>query len=206
MFAREPKASVTMLVEVDVDHLTVRYAWPGPGEESVMVTECFDALHSLALCYPGLMPDTLADQIHRNYLPSATVAELQALGQNLPLKFRGFLDQIFKESCCYLTSLESSVRDGKCVNEAVDFCRWLQFSGVLSMLEMFAEVDPEFARLRHRVTDLMVSCADHLRGGKISATYCQSDIASINLKLDFLISAFARTAAPIVQNALDQCA
>jgi hypothetical protein len=136
------------------------------------------------------------------HLPPKKVAELQAAGQSVPVQFRFVLDKILSETSNYLGSLESSVRGGKCVDEAADFSRWLQFSGVLSMLEMFAELNPDFKALRRRVTDLTLSCGPHLRGGRVAASYCQSDIDSINGKLDVLLSAFAKQATAVPKNTL----
>jgi len=211
------KVSVTIPVEIDVERLTVRYAYPVPGEETVIVTETFDSLHYLARCFPELMPDLLADQIQRNlarrhksrdsygsHLPPAKVAALQAAGRSVPLQFQTVLENIFKETSRYLQSLESSVRGGKSVNEAVDFSRWLQFSGVLSLLEICKDLNPEFATLRRRATDLVQTCAEHLRGGKVPAQYCQGDIDRIESKLDALFAlAFAKPAPQVAQNVLD---
>jgi hypothetical protein len=215
----DSRVSTTIPVEIDVERLMVRYAYPVPGKETVIVTETFKTFLELVQSCPELMPHILADQLQRNMerrhkslnsngyqLPPAKMAEFQALGQNVPPNFPAFLNQILKETSAYLTSLESSVRDGKCVDEAADFSRWLQFSGILSMLEMFAESNPEFGRLRHRVMDLAFFCADYLGSGKVSKNYCQSDIDSINAKLDFLLSAFAKSASPAVQHTLDSCA
>lgn len=129
-----------------------------------------------------------------SHLSSEKVAELQALGKDPSLKIRGLLEQIFKESCVYLDTLARDVRECKSVDEANNFSRWLQFSGVLSLLEMFASINPSFANLRTTAKDLTFECGEHFKGGRVAPKYASSDIAEIKRAVDFLISLHAKPA------------
>ena len=85
-------------------------------------------------------------------------------------------------------TLAREVRECKSVNEASRFCRWLQFSGVLKLLQSHPQPDVDFRTLQRKMNDIIFDCGEHYKGGRADAKYGASDIAEINSKLDFLLS------------------
>ncbi len=92
---------------------------------------------------------------------------------------------------CFLDRLAREVRENKNVMLASQFCRWLQFSGLVKILERLPAVKepvPFDAKvLRKKVDDLLYECGELFRGGKADPKYAASDIAEINRKLDLLM-------------------
>lgn len=111
---------------------------------------------------------------------------LAAIGRDPELDFRVNLHRIFIETDRRLELLAQSVRECKDVNEANNFARWLQFSGILKLLETHPQAKPanvDGARLHRKASDLAYECGQLFRGGKADPKYTQSDIAEINRKL-----------------------
>ena len=109
--------------------------------------------------------------------------------------FRVTLWTIHRETSRYLDDLAQHVRECKRVDEASRFVRWLQFSGVLKLLEKYQN-DQKFSSslvvfnpsaLRKKSDALLMDCGDLFRGGKANPRYAESDIAEINRKLDLLL-------------------
>jgi hypothetical protein len=116
------------------------------------------------------------------------INRLRAIGQDPEIELRVTLRTIFTETERYLETLVREVRECKSVNEASHFCRWLQFSGVLKLLEAHPTPDADFKKLRKKVNDIVFDCGELYKGGRADAKYGASDIAEINSKLDFLLS------------------
>lgn len=101
---------------------------------------------------------------------------------------------MWNETMNRLDSLARSVREGKRVLEAADFCRWLQFSGFVKVFDLFPESASEVIVLRvdskavrKKIDDLIFDCGEWFKEGKVSPKYAESDIAEINTKLDQLL-------------------
>jgi len=97
--------------------------------------------------------------------------------------------RLWQETDRRIDSLTRSVRECKRVDEASTFSRWLQFSGILEVLERNSckSVLPVDGRgLRLKVKELVAMCGELYRQGKASARYAESDIAEINRKLDVI--------------------
>jgi hypothetical protein len=76
------------------------------------------------------------------------------------------LHRIWSETDRRLDSLSKQVREGVNVDEASNFCRWLQFSGVLKFLEPFEQDVPLPIRareLRRKCEVLISECGDWYR-------------------------------------------
>ncbi len=109
------------------------------------------------------------------------------MDSNQTVKFH----QMWRETDRFLDTLAESVREGKRVMEASNFCRWLQFSGVVSLLKENPSPSPlrvDGEALRKKLDDLLYECGELFRGGKHDPKYAASDIAEINRKLDLLLS------------------
>lgn len=115
--------------------------------------------------------------------------KLHAIAQDQELDFRVRLKTIYAETWRYLETLAREVREAKSVNEASHFCRWLQFSGILKLLEAHPSPDADVHKLRCKASDIAFQCGELYKGGKADAKYGASDIAEINAKLDSLLSA-----------------
>lgn len=122
--------------------------------------------------------------------------KLQAIAQDQDLDFRVRIKTIYTETWRYLETMAREVREGKSVNEASHFCRWLQFSGILRLLETHPSPEDDFRKLRRRVDDLAFECGLLYKDGKADAKYGASDIAEINSKLDSLLAAIPQAKLP----------
>jgi len=101
------------------------------------------------------------------------------------------LHVLWRETGNRLDTLWQCVREAKRVDEASNFCRWLQFSGVLQLLKRNPADFPlqvDGAALERKAKDILSECGELYAGGKHDAKYAASDIAEINRKLDALMS------------------
>jgi len=108
------------------------------------------------------------------------------------------LHQIWRETTRKLESFARDVRESKRVLEASDFARWLQFSGVVKIMEAFPNPEPlrvDGAAIRKQISDLLYDCGESFRNGKADPKYAASDIAEINRKLE-VIAAHVATLSP----------
>jgi len=102
------------------------------------------------------------------------------------------LDTISRETSRHLDLLAQNAREGQNVMEAVNFARWIQFSGVCRLLERHSLPDRKYPSLRKQAEDVIQDCSEHLRGGRVAPKYAESDISAINRKLDALLASAAR--------------
>jgi hypothetical protein len=96
-----------------------------------------------------------------------------------------------KETVNFLDQLAREVREGKNVMLASQFGRWLNFSGVIKVLEAFPSSRPylevDAVVVQDKLNDLLFDCGELFRGGKFDPKYAASDIAEINRKLDEIL-------------------
>jgi hypothetical protein len=90
---------------------------------------------------------------------------------------------IASETSRFLDTLARDVRECKNVMLASQYARWLQFSGLLKVIERGLGSD----LIRKQVDDLLYECGELFRCGKHDPKYAASDIAEINRKLDLLL-------------------
>ena len=114
---------------------------------------------------------------------------LRAIACDPVLQWSSSLAHIVSETDRQLERLARCVRECKSVDEAANFCRWLQFSGVLTLPHA------DFAILRKKSEDILYQAGQIYKGGKVKPTYDASDIAAINSKLDVLLG---NKALPVV--------
>ena len=107
---------------------------------------------------------------------------LRAIGTDPAIGWAATLSRIVTETDRHLDRLARSVGECKAVDEAANYCRWLQFSGVLQLPH------PSFQRLRAKADDVLARVGEIYKGAKVRPQYDASDIAAINGKLDFLLS------------------
>jgi hypothetical protein len=83
----------------------------------------------------------------------------------------------------FIERLSREVREGKNVMLASQYARWVEFSGLVRLLEL---VD-RGANLGKKLNDLLFECGEMFKDGKADPKYAASDIAEINRKLDLLL-------------------
>ena len=121
-------------------------------------------------------------------MPTDQYARLRAIGTDPEIAFRVLLKRIYAETDLRLDTLARQVREAKAVNEASNFCRWLQFSGVMSLLALCPIPEIDLKAFERKLRDIIWDCGELYKGGKANAKYAESDIAEINRKLDLLAS------------------
>ena len=102
---------------------------------------------------------------------------------------------IFRETKLYLENLNRAAAEGRAVDEANNFLRWLQFSGVVRLLEKYSFVQEDFKTLRAMCESVQDTCKPHLQGRKIPVSPSQSRADEANDKLDILLAVFAKNAS-----------
>jgi len=118
--------------------------------------------------------------------------------QEPDIDFRVILAKVFKETDSYLGRLSRAANEGRAVDEANNFLRWLQFSGVLMLLEKYSSIDEKFLTLRKTSGDLQDICKPHLQGRNIKDNPNLSRIDELNNKVDIILAAMAKSAKPAV--------
>jgi hypothetical protein len=106
------------------------------------------------------------------------------------------LQFIYKETKAYLERLARAASEGRAVDEANNFLRWLQFSSILRLLEKNSFVDPAFVMLRHQCEDLQAICRPYLQGRNMPASPSQARIDEVNAKVDIILAAMAKPISP----------
>jgi len=112
---------------------------------------------------------------------------------------------LWRETDNRLTSLARSVREGKCVDEASNFCRWLRFTGLLELLEQNSRPLPLIvngAGLRVKVQDILFDCGEFYKGGKPALPkYSDSDMATVMDRLDMITNRLDQISPPSSETA-----
>jgi len=99
---------------------------------------------------------------------------------------------LWRETNTRLDSLARSVREGKCVDEASNFCRWLRFTGILQLLKENPRPFPlivDGQSLYQKVEDVLFECGEFYKVGKGRQPlprYAESDMAEVVSRLDSL--------------------
>ena len=88
----------------------------------------------------------------------------------------------------YLARLSRAVEEGRAVDEANNYLRWLQFSGICRLLERCSDDNPEWRELRKKADDLQALCRPHLQGQNIPVSPSLARVDEINNKLDYMLS------------------
>jgi len=100
------------------------------------------------------------------------------------------LHVLWRETNTMLDSLARSVREGKRVDEASNYCRWLRFSGILEILQQNPKPFPLIvngAELRQKIEDVLFECGELYKGGKPPLPkYSDSDMAQVLERLESL--------------------
>jgi hypothetical protein len=123
--------------------------------------------------------------------------------ENAEVDFCWTLQLIYKETKAYLESLGRAASEGRAIDEANNFLRWLQFSSILRLLEKNPSVNPNFVTLRNQCNDLQAICRPHLQGRRMVASPSQARIDEVNAKVDIILAAIAKPVSPSQKHTLD---
>ena len=104
-----------------------------------------------------------------------------------------------KETVNKLELLLRSVHEGRGVEEASSFARWLNFSGLIKIFEAYPQPAPllvDGAAVRRLSSEVEAACGVIFKGGKMPYNPSTSRIDDANAKLDILLSALAKNLTP----------
>lgn len=112
------------------------------------------------------------------------------------------LKRIYGETENYLQRLQRAANEGRAVDEANNFLRWLQFSGVCKLLEAYSFIEPKFGTLRGLADDVQETCRPWLQGRIEKPSPNLARVDELNNKMDVLLSMFAKAATAKVEGPL----
>jgi len=117
-------------------------------------------------------------------LPCAPTTKLEVTFPVVP--GRAELHVMWRETSQRLTVLHSRVRQGVDVQAASEFCRWLQFSGVVKLLELYPQdghLRVDGPALRRQITDVIQECGERFNHPKNDPTVTRSELEMISDRL-----------------------
>jgi hypothetical protein len=120
-------------------------------------------------------------------LSKAQLARIERIRSDPDISAIAWRQRVVAETTRYLDGLARSVRECKRVDEASNFARWLQFSGVIELLQECPATSASAPALRSKAQNVVQACGQIYRGGKVKPQYDASDIAEINQKLNRLL-------------------
>ena len=109
---------------------------------------------------------------------------------------------LWKETYRRLETLGKRAREGKCVDEASEFARWLSFSGLIPLFKAYAAPDPlevSHTKLERLIGDVLFECEQHWKRNPRGPWVSKSELESINQKLDLLAGRLAQLSPPASQ-------
>jgi len=105
---------------------------------------------------------------------------------------------LWKETCNRLQVLERAVQQGRAVDEASNFARWLSFSGLYRIFEAYPQPAPlevDGKKIRALGERLVAACGVIYKGGTMAHNPSQSTVDEINLKVDGILAYLAKKAS-----------
>lgn len=111
------------------------------------------------------------------------------------------LHWIWRETSNRLDVLHRRVQEGRDVMAASEFARWLNFSGIIKLLEANAQDAPlkvDGALLRSKCEIVLAQCNDRFRTNSEDPNLAKAELLSIHEKLDTLAGYVSRLSAPAV--------
>ena len=124
---------------------------------------------------------------------------IHSISQPAELDFNAVLFVIHRETENYLARLARAASEGRAVDEANNFLRWLQFSGICRLLENYSFINEKFVTLRAKASELQEICKPHLQGRNIKEHPSQARIDELHDKVDSLVAIFAKSAKQVVE-------
>jgi hypothetical protein len=109
-----------------------------------------------------------------------------------------YFRKIFTETERYLSEKARAAGEGRAIDEANNFLRWFEFSGVLGLLEKHSYVSQDFLSLRKQADDLQEICKPFLQNRNVPLPPSLSRIDELNAKVDVLLAQSAKPVAPLL--------
>lgn len=133
------------------------------------------------------------------FLDSAALDRHTIDGQEPRLFGAAFLHILWSETFNRMESLARSVHEGRAVDEASNFARWLRFSGLLELLQSHPQPFPlkvDGAALAKLTASVVDACGVIYKGGRMPVNPSQSRIDELNDKVDVILSHIAKRISP----------
>jgi len=110
------------------------------------------------------------------------------------------LHWLYQETVNRLRTLDARAREGKSVDEASEFARWVRFSGLLWLFEAFKappplEVSPD--TVKRLISEVSADCEAHWKNEPRGPWVSRSELESINQKLDLMAGQLAKLSPPV---------
>jgi hypothetical protein len=105
------------------------------------------------------------------------------------------LHWIWSETVRRLEDLLRRAREGKHVQEASEFARWLRMSGLIKLFQFNpaqGHLTVDCKVVEKLIGDILSECEDQWRSRNADAKYAASDIAEISRKLDIIAAQVAK--------------
>jgi len=183
-------ASLRRLLDVAADHLQAidKHIADGNPTAKPLAKQGHDTLKNSAV-YKSRKPSVyvMAPKQH---------LRLREIGSDPSIHWSATLSRIVCETNRYLDRLARCVSECKSVDEAANFCRWLEFSGILQL------PNDDFRIMRKKSEEIMWKVGEIYKGGKVKPTYSASDMDSLQSKVDLLLAKFSQVdkgTEPIVE-------
>jgi len=109
---------------------------------------------------------------------------------------------LWKETVARLRRLDARAREGKSVDEANDFARWVRMSGLLWVFEAFKAAPPlevSADAVRALLTEIACDCEAHWKNEPRGPWVEKSELESINQKLDLIAGQLVKLSPPVNQ-------
>jgi len=133
------------------------------------------------------------NQLTTNLVNQNGVRKSVYFGDNVTLHW------LWKETISKLESLARAVHDGRAVDEASSFSRWLNFSGLIKIFDAYPQPAPltvDGGAVQRLVDQVIASCGQVYRGGKMPVNPSTSRIDELNEKVDRILSHIAKPIPP----------
>jgi len=102
---------------------------------------------------------------------------------------------LWKETHARLERLYKRVCEGKFVDEASEFARWLRFTGLLEIFHKYAAPEPlevSAVKIEKLITDTLFECEQFWKRNPRGPYVALSELEAINHKLDLLAGRIAQ--------------
>jgi hypothetical protein len=99
-----------------------------------------------------------------------------------------------------LERFDRSVQEGKCLEEALDFTRWLFFSGILTLLEANPQPQPlkvDGSMLRWKCGDVQRKVQERFRLNDSAPHVSATELQTLHDKLDTIAGFLSRFPQPV---------
>jgi len=105
---------------------------------------------------------------------------------------------LWKETVNRLRVLQGRAREGKCVDEASEFARWVRMSGLAHIYETFtspAPLEVSWPTVEKLIVDILWDCEAYYKNAPQGPWVQKSELEAINHKLDLIAGRIARLSA-----------